>query len=123
MCIREDAGDARVVRPDDEEEAAANEATFREANERIRQAERGLQPPAERMPYLCECEEPACKEPILLASQEYEQIRGDPTCFVIVSGHPTDGEVVAERDGHTVVRKTGRGGTVAVETDPRKEEP
>jgi hypothetical protein len=29
---------------------------------------------------------------------------------------------VSERDGHTIVRKTGRGGVVAAETDPRKEE-
>lgn len=123
MCSRGDAGDARVVRIEDEEEAAANEATFREANERIRQAERDLRRPAERVPYLCECEEPTCTEPILLSSEEYELVRGDPTCFVIVSGHATDGEVVSERDGHAVVRKTGRGGTLAVETGPRKEEP
>jgi hypothetical protein len=107
---------------DDEQERAADEATFREANERIRQAERELEPPAERVPYLCECEERSCKEPILLSSAEYELIRGEPTHFVIVSGHPTDGEVVAERDGHSVVRKTGRGGAVALETDPREDQ-
>jgi hypothetical protein len=110
------------VRADDEEERAANEATFREANERIRQAQRELQPPAERVPYLCECEEPSCREPIRLSAEEYELVRGDPTYFVVVTGHSTDGDVVAERDGHAVVHKTGRGGAVAAETDPRKDE-
>jgi hypothetical protein len=110
------------VRAEDEEERAANEATFREANERIRQAECELDPPLERVPYLCECEEPACHAPIRLTAAEYEVVRDDPTYFVIVSGHSTDGEVVSERDGHLIVRKTGRGGAVAAETDPRKEE-
>jgi hypothetical protein len=110
------------VRAEEEEERAANEATFREANERIRQAERELDPPLERVPYLCECEEPSCHEPIRLSAPEYELVRDHPTYFVIVSGHSTDGEVVAERDGYVIVRKTGRGGAVAAETDPRKEE-
>jgi hypothetical protein len=108
------------VRAEDEEERAANEATFREANERIRDAQLELQPPAERVPFLCECEEPSCQEPILLSAEEYELVRGDGTCFVIVFGHRTDGEVVAERDGYAIVRKTGRAGAVAAETDPRE---
>lgn len=109
------------MRAEDEEEHAANEAAFREANERIRQAQRELRPPTDRLPVLCECEEPSCHEPILLATDEYELVRGDGTYFVIVSGHATDGEAVSEHDGHTIVRKTGRGGAVAAETDPRKE--
>jgi hypothetical protein len=112
----------RLVRAEDEEERAANEATFREANERIRKAQRELQPPAERVPFLCECDETSCHEPILLSAEEYELVRDDGTHFVVVSGHPTDGEVVSERDGHAIVRKTGLGGAVAAETDPRKEE-
>ena len=79
---------------DDEEQPAANEATFREANERIRQAQRELDPPAERIPYLCECEEPSCHEPVQLSATEYELVRDAP----------------------------GRGGVVAATTDPRKED-
>lgn len=110
------------MRARDEEESAANEATFREANERIREAQRELRPPVERVPFLCECDEPWCHEPIRLSAEEYEAVRADATCFVIVSGHPTDGEILSERDGHAVVRKTGRGGAVAAETDPREDE-
>jgi hypothetical protein len=38
-----------------------------------------------------------------------------------VSGHRTCGEAVSEHEGYTIVRKTGPGGAVAVQTDPRKE--
>lgn len=110
------------MRAEDEAGRAADEAMFREANERIRATQRELRPSGERLPILCECEEPSCCEPILLSTEEYELVRADSTCFVVVSGHPTDGEVLAERDGHLVVRKTGRAGDVAAETDPRKED-
>ena len=85
-----------------EEDHAADEAAFREANEQIRQARRELKRDAARVPFRCECEE--------------------STHFVIVSGHPTDGDVVSERDGYAVVRKSGPGGDIAIETDPRKED-
>jgi hypothetical protein len=102
-----------------EERKAANEAAFREANERIREVEQELQPPLERVPYLCECEDTSCREPIRLARDEYERIRSDPTWFLIAPGHPTDGDVVYERDGYSVVHKTGRAAEVAVDLDPR----
>jgi len=123
MCIRAVAGEGQRVRADDGEESAAIEATFREANERIRKAQRELNPLAERVPFLCECEEPGCHEPILLAAEEYERVRSDGTIFVIVTGHPTDGNPVSEHAGYTLVRKTGRGGEVATATDPREEAP
>ena len=130
MCIRTpDGGDSKVVRAESEDgraeseaERAATEATFREANERIRDAQRELQPPAVRVPFLCECAEKSCHEPIRLTEAEYELVRDDPTCFVVVSGHPTDGDVVLERDGYAIVRKDGTGGAVAVRTDPRSRE-
>jgi hypothetical protein len=42
MCIRRRAGDSMGVTAEDELERAATEATFREANERIREAQREL---------------------------------------------------------------------------------
>lgn len=105
-----------------EERRAANEAAFREANERIRAAERELRPPAERVPFLCECDDTSCSEPILLAREEYERVRSDPTWFVVADGHPTDGDVVDEADGHRIVRKTGIAAKVAADLDPREEQ-
>lgn len=104
-----------------EERKAENEATFREANERIHETAEQLQPPLERVPYLCECEDTGCHETIRLTQGEYEEVRSDPTWFVIVSGHPTVGETVDEGDGYLIVRKTGLAASVAVELDPREE--
>jgi hypothetical protein len=109
------------VSADEEAERAANEATFREANEQIREVQRELDPPVERVPFLCECDEPSCHEPIRLTPAEYELVRSDGTFFVVVSGHSTNGEIVSEADGHAIVRKTGEGGVIAAGTDPREE--
>jgi hypothetical protein len=106
----------------DEEERAANEATFREANERIRRTQRELGLPGDRVPFLCECDDPQCRVPILLTEGEYERVRGDSTCFVVLAGHTGADAVVEELEGHAIVRKTGRGGVVAAERDPRKED-
>ena len=58
MCIPAVAwAQAWVVTSREEEKRARNEATFRAANERIREAEQELDPPLERVPYLCECDD------------------------------------------------------------------
>ncbi|HEY3578742.1 MAG TPA: hypothetical protein VGK68_12235 [Gaiellaceae bacterium] len=106
----------------DEEKRAVDEATFREANERIRATERRLEPPLERVPYLCECDEVRCHEPIRLTADEYERVREDGATFLIVPGHSTAGDVIAQHDRYVVVRKQGDGGEVARALDPRKED-
>jgi hypothetical protein len=121
MCIRRPCGDANRVTAENEERRAANEATFREANERIREAQRELDPPIERVPFLCECDDPSCREPILLTAEEYEHVRSDGTCFVVLAGHSTHGEIVEMADAYAIVRKTGSGGLVVAEANPRKE--
>jgi hypothetical protein len=123
MCIRRPGGQQDFVATGDEEKRAANEATFREANERIRAAERRLEPPLERVPYLCECDDVRCHEPVRLTADVYERIREDPTTFLIVPGHSSTGDVIAQHDDYLVVRKQGDGGEVARALDPRKEEP
>jgi hypothetical protein len=105
----------------DEVRRAADEATFREANEQIRKTERELGPPLERVPYVCECDEGRCREPIRLTATEYERIRGDGATFAIVPGHSSDGEIVEEHEHYLVVRKQDRGGEVARALDPREE--
>ena len=123
MCIHASSGGRQgPVATGDEEKRAANEATFREANEQIRAAERRLDPPIDRVPYLCECDDVRCHEPVRLSAGEYEGIREDGATFLIVPGHSSDGDVVAQHDGYLVVRKPDRGGEVARALDPRKEE-
>ena len=121
MCIRRRGGDPPRVGAEEEVERVATEVMFREANEQIRNAQQELRPPVERVPFLCECDDPSCREPIRLSAEEYERVRTDGTCFVVVTGHSTTGEVVSASDGHSIVRKTGQGGVFAAETDPREE--
>jgi hypothetical protein len=110
-----------VVSSEDQQKRAANEAAFREANERIRSAERELVPPLERVPYLCECDDVACHEPIRLTAAEYEHVRKDGATFLIVPGHSSDGDVLEEHENYVVVRKQDRGAEVAQALDPREE--
>lgn len=105
-----------------EEKRAANEAAFRDANEQIRAAERTLDPPLERVPYLCECDEVSCRELIRLTGGEYERVREDGATFVIVPGHSSEGNVVEEHEDYLLVRKRDGGGEVARALDPRREE-
>lgn len=106
-----------------EEKRAENEAAFRDANEQIRAAERKLDPPLERVPYLCECDDVGCHEPIRLSASEYEGVRQDGTTFLIVPGHSSDGDVAERHEHYLVVHKHGRGGGVARALDPREDEP
>jgi hypothetical protein len=108
------------VNADDEQQRAADKATFHEANERIREVQAELELSRRLVPFLCECDDTSCREPILLGAEEYEHMRSDGTCFVIVAGHSTFGEIVEESEGHAIVRKTGVDGFVAAERDPRE---
>jgi len=107
------------VNSGDEEKRAENEAAFRAANEGIRAAERTLNPPLTRVPYLCECDDIHCRESIPLTVAEYEHVREDGTTFAIARDHRTEGELVEEHEGYLVVRKTNAGGKVARALDPR----
>ena len=106
----------------EEQKRAENEATFRDANERIRAAERELDPPLEHVPYLCECDDVDCRETIRLSAPEYERVRDDGARFAIAPGHSSDGEVVEQHEGYLVVCKQDGGGEVARALDPRGED-
>ena len=106
----------------DEAKRAANEATFREANEQIRATERELDPPLDRVPYLCECDDVRCRELIRLTAGEYERVREDGATFIIAPDHSSLGDVIEQNDHYLVVRKKDRGGEVARGLDPRKED-
>jgi hypothetical protein len=106
----------------DEERRAENESTFRDANEQIRAAEPELNPPLARVPYLCECDDVHCTEPIRLTAEEYERVRTDGETFLIAPGHSSHGAVIEEHEHYLVVRKEDRAGEVARALDPRKED-
>jgi hypothetical protein len=105
------------------EKRAANEATFREANERIRATELELDPPLERVPYLCECDDVECHDTMPLTAPEYERIRENGDIFGVLRGHRSEGEVIIEEHAsYLVVRKPGDGGELARALDPRGED-
>ena len=102
-----------------EEQAARNEATFRDANEKISAKGDDLDFVG-RIPFLCECEEPSCTNVLLLEHDEYERARSNPRQFVLSPGHETRGaQPVEANDRFTIVEKTGISGQIAEETDPR----
>jgi hypothetical protein len=105
----------------EQKKRAENEAMFRAANEQIRAAELEFDPPLERVPYLCECDDVHCRETVALTAAEYEHVRADGATFAIALGHPTAGDVVEQHDGYVVVRKPDSGGDVARALDPRRE--
>ena len=107
---------------DDDPQRAANEAVFRDANEQIRDADRRLQPPIDRVPYLCECDDVECRGLMRLTALEYERVRQDGATFAVLRGHSSDGDVIEEHDNYLVVRKAAAGGQVARALDPRGED-
>jgi hypothetical protein len=99
--------------------AARSQAMFREVNERI--VELSTSWSAEPQ-FVCECESTNCAETISLTSEEYEEVRSDPGCFLVAPGHNVLAveETVRATDRYLVVRKLGRGHALALEYDPRK---
>jgi hypothetical protein len=105
-----------------ERRIGANEAIFREVNERIEQLNRTFATLTETMEVMCECGELSCAEMISITPPDYERVRSDAALFVVVPGHeiPDVEDVVEERQSFNVVRKhPGVATAVAEATDPR----
>jgi hypothetical protein len=85
---------------------ARTEALFRNVNERI--AESAARFAADPMEFVCECSDQACTERVEATLGEYEDVRAEPTHFLLRPGHEdTRMERVVERRGtrHAVVQK------------------
>ena len=105
-----------------EERIATNNATFREANERISAAagSYGIETP---IPFICECSDPSCSGIVRLMLEEYEEVRANSRHFVNIPGHEAASMgaavVVEQRDGYTIAEKTGRAGEIVDALDER----
>jgi hypothetical protein len=88
--------------------AARNQELFREVNERIKEiGSRFLVPPP--LELVCECADGSCSERLEIAVTEYDEIRADPSLFVVLPGHQREGETVRRRGcGYVVVEKKTR---------------
>jgi hypothetical protein len=105
--------------PTTAERIARNDAIFREANERIREAAEEHGAWGEYLPVICECADPACREILRVLPEEYAAVRENPAWFLNATGHQVVAgrhvEVVRRGGGHVVVEKVGRAGEVARE--------
>ena len=90
-----------------EERIVKNEVLFREVNERIDEVH---EPPDASFEIVCECGNAACKMMIAVKPREYQQVRSEPTWFLVVPGHEAP-------DVETVVDATSRFNVVEKHAD------
>jgi hypothetical protein len=104
---------------------AMNQSRFRSANERIERLARSHHfDTTQRVPFLCECADPTCRETVMLSLADYEAVRTHADRFFLVAGHE-DPEAAHERileaeQGYAVVEKVGTAGVEAERLDPRE---
>ena len=100
---------------------AENESRFREINERLERDLRALPGEGEAVPFVCECGDAGCSEPVRLSVEDYERVRAEPHNFAVVPGHEieTAEDVIARTDEYFVVRKHAPSQLIVEATDPR----
>jgi hypothetical protein len=89
----------------DQERRATTEALFRDVNERI--AESAERFDATESDFVCECSDPNCTHRVSASLKEYEQVRAEPTTFLVAPGHEAADieRVVSDRGHFRVVEK------------------
>lgn len=94
---------------------------LREVNERIAEVARPER--SERLPFICECGNLDCRQPIELTHREYEKVRAHPRRFALAPDHenPTV-EIVVLQNGRFAVAETfvGEASRIPEDTDPRR---
>ncbi len=101
---------------------AANQTVFREVNERLEDLNRTFGAITEEMELVCECGRTGCDARLSLTVVEYEEVRADPTLFVVAPGHAVEDveTFVGRREGYELVKKRpGDPEEIAEATDPR----
>lgn len=101
---------------------ALNEAVFRQVNDRLDELNRGFATITENVDLVCECGDLDCTDRIVMTSDEYEELRSDPTRFAVIPDHvfPDTEDLIEDRGHYQVVEKHfGLPSDVARATDPR----
>jgi hypothetical protein len=89
----------------DHERRATTEALFRDVNERIAESAERFE--AGESEFVCECSDPECTHRLSASLAEYEEVREDPTTFLVAPGHE-EGDierVVSDRGRFRIVKK------------------
>ncbi len=82
----------------DKEAIARTESAFREVNEAIARTADRFE--AEEADFVCECADPECTHRVTAALEDYEDVRAEPTHFLLAPGHDEPSvERVVERTG------------------------
>ena len=103
-----------------EERIARTEALFREVNEQI--AENVERFEGDTGSFVCECADPECTRSVAVPLEAYEEVREEPTRFVLAHGHadPSIEQVIADGGRYAVVEKTApRAREIVRRLDPR----
>ncbi len=97
---------------------ALNQATFRSANKGIAEKAEQVDVRESPLPFLCECEDRACRQFLSLTLAEYQEVRTDPKQFMVNAGHEGgDEQVLRVTDRYAVVVKQGEAGRIAADLD------
>ncbi len=90
---------------DDLLKIAKTESLFRDVNERIAESAGGVG--LADAEFVCECADPTCTKRLTVDLDEYEEVRGDGTHFLLAPGHELGRieRVIARRPGYQIVRK------------------
>jgi hypothetical protein len=110
---------------DAQQQIGEAQVAFRDANERIQASADGFAIHGD-IPFICECPDGDCMEPVRLTFDQYDAIRQHPTRFFNITGHERSSvetgaeRIVAVVDELTVVEKVGVAGEVAAEAYPRQ---
>jgi len=102
------------------ERRATTEALFRDVNERI--AESAERFDAEKTEFVCECADPSCTHRVSASLAEYEEVRAEPTTFLLIPGHEHGDieRVVSDRGRFRIVEKIQAAGRrTVVRLNPR----
>jgi hypothetical protein len=101
--------------------AAKNEVVLRDLNERLKAYPASLNKRFSE--WVCECADMTCMKPVELSIEEYENIRAEPTRFVVAPGaehvNPEIERVVQREKRYWLVQKIGVGAEISEKFDPR----
>jgi hypothetical protein len=92
--------------PNDQQSHERSAEFFRSVNERILE----LEGPQHEYDLMCECEEESCTRVLRITAKQYEAVRAEHDCFVVLPGHerPTD-EIISRSDQFVIVCKPSTG--------------
>jgi hypothetical protein len=103
------------------ERRATTEALFRDVNERIAESAERFE--ADGSDFVCECSDPNCTHRVSASLDEYEEVRAEPTTFLVAPGHEQNDieRVISDRGGFRVVEKIQAAmRRTVVRLDPRR---